>query len=56
MSAEWIAKIRQAAAQCSDNLIFELLKETPPNNSQLTKTLKYFAENFQFDKILEALD
>ena len=56
MSPEWVAKIRQAAAQCSDNLIFEILEENPPKNAQLTKTLKYFAENFQFDKILEAID
>ena len=56
MSPEWLAKMRQAAAQCSDNLIFELLEENPPQNAQLTKTLKYFAENFQFDKILEAID
>ncbi|MEM1393235.1 MAG: PAS domain S-box protein [Cyanobacteria bacterium P01_H01_bin.150] len=56
MSPEWVAKVRQAAAQCSDNLIFDLLEETPPKNTQLTKTLKYFAENFQFDKILEAID
>ncbi len=56
MSPEWVAKMRQAAAQCSDNLIFELLEENPPQNAQLTKTLKYFAENFQFDKILEAID
>ncbi|WP_414623206.1 PAS domain S-box protein [Calothrix sp. CCY 0018] len=56
MSPEWIAEIRQAAAQCSDNLIFELLEENPPENPQLTKTMRYFAENFQFDKILEAID
>ena len=56
MSPEWIAEMRQAAAQCSDNLIFELLEENPPENPQLTKTMRYFAENFQFDKILEAID
>lgn len=56
VSPEWTVKIRQAAAQCSDNLIFELLKETPPENPQITKILKYFAENFQFDKILEAIE
>ncbi|MDY6902174.1 MAG: ATP-binding protein, partial [Cyanobacteriota bacterium] len=56
MPTSWIAKLRQAAAQCSDNLILDLLKETPPKNPQLTKMLKYFAENFQFDKILQAID
>ncbi|MEM1394811.1 MAG: ATP-binding protein, partial [Cyanobacteria bacterium P01_H01_bin.150] len=56
MSSEWVTKLQQASAQCSDNLIFDLLKETPPKNPQLTETLKYFAENFQFDKILQAID
>jgi PAS domain S-box-containing protein len=56
MPPEWVAQIRQAAAQCSDNLIFELLEKNPPENPQLTKAIRYFAENFQFDKILEAID
>jgi len=40
----------------SDNLIFELLEKIPSENTQLTQTLKYFAENFQFDQILDAID
>ncbi|MEO1433430.1 MAG: ATP-binding protein, partial [Cyanobacteria bacterium J06633_8] len=55
-SPQWLAEIKQAAAQCSDNLIFEIIETTPPNNSQVTQILKYFAENFQFDKIIEAID
>ena len=56
MPPEWVAQIRQAAAQCSDNLIFELLERIPSENAQLSETLKHLAENFQFDKILEAID
>ena len=56
MPPQWIAQIRQAAAQCSDNLIFQLLEQIPSENTQLKQSLKYFAENFQFDKILEAID
>ncbi|MEM9922315.1 MAG: PAS domain S-box protein [Cyanobacteria bacterium P01_D01_bin.50] len=56
MPTQWVAQIRQAAAQCSDNLIFQLLEQIPSENTQLTQSLKYFAENFQFDKILEAID
>ncbi len=56
MPPQWVAQIRQAAAQCSDNLIFELLEQIPSENTQLTQTLKYFAENFQFDQILDAID
>ncbi|AFY56523.1 PAS domain S-box [Rivularia sp. PCC 7116] len=55
-SPELVNEIKQAAAQCSDNLIFEIIETTPPNNSQATQILKYFAENFQFDKIIEAID
>ncbi|MBE9215179.1 response regulator, partial [Plectonema cf. radiosum LEGE 06105] len=53
---ELVAQISHAAAQCSDNLIFELIEEIPPQNTELTTVLKHFAENFQFDKILEAID
>jgi len=56
VSPQWVGKLRQAAAQCSDNLIFELLEGNPPKNTHLTRILIYFAENFQFDKILQAID
>ncbi len=56
MPPEWVAQIRQAAAQCSDNLILELLEKIPSENTHLSQTLKHLAENFQFDKILEAID
>ncbi|MBV6621722.1 MAG: PAS domain S-box protein [Rivularia sp. (in: Bacteria)] len=55
-SPEWLNEIKQAAAQCSDNLIFEILETVPPKNPQATQILKYFADNFQFDKITEAID
>ncbi|MEA5595094.1 PAS domain S-box protein [Rivularia sp. UHCC 0363] len=56
ISPELVAQIRQAAAQCSDNLIFELLEQIPSENTELITVFKYFADNFQFDKILEAID
>ncbi|MEB3215780.1 MAG: PAS domain S-box protein [Nostocales cyanobacterium 94392] len=56
ITPELVAQISHAAAQCSDNLIFEIIEEIPPQNTELTTVLKHFAENFQFDKILDAID
>jgi two-component system sensor histidine kinase/response regulator len=56
MPSKWVEQVRQAAAQCSDNLIFQLLEQISSQNTELTAVLKCFAENFQFDKILEAID
>ncbi|NJN07422.1 MAG: PAS domain S-box protein [Richelia sp. RM1_1_1] len=53
---ELVAQIYHAAAQCSDNLILEIIEQIPDQNTELTTVLKHFAENFQFDKILEAID
>ncbi|MGF1677379.1 MAG: ATP-binding protein, partial [Rivularia sp. (in: cyanobacteria)] len=56
ITPELVAQIYHAAAQCSDNLILELIEQIPDQNIELTTVLKHFAENFQFDKILEAID
>jgi len=53
---ELVVQISHAAAQCSDNLIFELIEQIPSQNNELKTVLTHFAENFQFDKILEASD
>ncbi|MBF2008208.1 MAG: response regulator [Chlorogloeopsis fritschii C42_A2020_084] len=53
MSPEWLIKVHQAAAQCSDDLILELLKQLPPEKSLLVNWLKDLAQNFQFNKIIE---
>ncbi len=56
MPPKWVSEVRQSAAQCSDNLIFQLLEQIPSHNTELITVLQCFAENFQFDKILEAID
>ncbi|MDM9381312.1 response regulator [Chlorogloeopsis sp. ULAP01] len=53
MPPEWLIKVHHAAAQCSDDLILELLKQIPTEKSLLVDWLKNLAQNFQFKKIME---
>ncbi|MGI2907954.1 ATP-binding response regulator, partial [Tolypothrix sp. VBCCA 56010] len=53
MSPEWLAAVYNAAAQCSDDLIFDLLLQIPPENVLLKDCLTDLANNFLFEKILE---
>ncbi|MCC5608639.1 response regulator [Nostoc sp. CHAB 5834] len=53
MSPEWLQHIYYAAASCSDELILELLKQIPSDNSQVFKVLRDLANNYQFEKIME---
>lgn len=53
ISPEWVTQVHHAAAQCSDELILNLLEQIPPENMQLAKVLMDLARNFQFEKIME---
>ena len=53
MSPEWLQQLHYAAASCSDELILELLKQIPSDNSQVFKVLRDLANNYQFEKIME---
>ncbi|MBH8563739.1 PAS domain S-box protein [Nostoc sp. CENA67] len=55
MSDEWLAQVYNAAAQCSDDLIFQLIEQIPSENTLLKKYLTDLANNFQFDKIMELM-
>ncbi|MGL4499006.1 MAG: hypothetical protein ACRCU2_08080, partial [Planktothrix sp.] len=52
MPTQWLDKIYDAAAQCSDDMILELLEEIPTNLEPLGQTLSKLAENFQFHQIM----
>ncbi|RCJ18212.1 hypothetical protein A6770_06460 [Nostoc minutum NIES-26] len=52
MSNEWVAQVYNAAAQCSDDLILELIEQMPSANNLLNKYLADLANNFQFEKIM----
>ena len=53
MSPEWVQEVYTAAAQCSDDLILELIKQIPSENEGLQNFIKNLAQNFQFEKIME---
>ncbi|WP_242051438.1 PAS domain S-box protein [Nostoc sp. FACHB-280] len=53
MPDEWLTKLHNAAAQCSDDLIFKLISEIPIKNSIYQKYLANLAHNFQFEKIMD---
>ncbi len=53
MSSEWLTKVYNAAAQCSDYLILELIEQIPSENAVLNNYLIDLTHNFQFEKIME---
>ncbi|GAX38034.1 ATP-binding protein [Nodularia sp. NIES-3585] len=53
MSPVWLENIHHAAAICSDDLILELLQETPADKSQLFRFFRNLASEYQFEKIME---
>ncbi|WP_026733887.1 PAS domain S-box protein [Fischerella sp. PCC 9605] len=53
MPSEWLTQVYHAAAQCSDDMILELLEQIPPEQSLLVEFLADLAKNFQFEKIME---
>ena len=53
MSPEWVSRVYLAAEECSDEMIFELLGEIPPENALLADTLTKLANNFLFDEIMD---
>lgn len=54
MPAEWISELYEAACECSDDRVFELIEQIPLENAALASALKNLANNFQFDIILES--
>ncbi|MEH2292665.1 PAS domain S-box protein [Nostoc sp.] len=55
MSPEWMKQVYTAAAQCSDDLILELIEQIPSENAALRNFIKNFAHDFQFEKIMELI-
>ncbi|MEM6399745.1 MAG: chemotaxis protein CheB [Cyanobacteria bacterium P01_D01_bin.116] len=52
MPEKWCKEIRNAALNCNQNTILQLIKEIPQQHNQLQNQLNYLANNFQFDIIL----
>jgi PAS domain S-box-containing protein len=53
MPDEWVQQLHQAACECNDERIFQLLKEIPQQYSTLVSTLKQLTYNFRFDEVME---
>jgi PAS domain S-box-containing protein len=53
MPIEWVKNLYHAAAQGSDYLICELIKQIPQEKAILTSTLSELVENFQFEEIMQ---
>ncbi|MBE9004209.1 PAS domain S-box protein [Fortiea sp. LEGE XX443] len=53
MTDEWLAQVYNAAAQCSDDLILQLMARIPVANTICQQYLTDLAHNFQFEKIME---
>ncbi|MEH2290655.1 PAS domain S-box protein [Nostoc sp.] len=53
MPPEWVKQLYTAAAQCSDDLILELIEQIPSKNAVLQNFIKNLAHDFQFEKIME---
>lgn len=55
MPSEWMVQLHQAACECSDDWILELVEQIPPEPTELKSYLKNLATNFLFDQIIELL-
>ncbi len=53
MPREWQNQLKEAANECSDDGILELIQVIPDSKSPLAVTLQDLAENFLFHQILE---
>ncbi|MDF0552458.1 GAF domain-containing protein [Kamptonema sp. UHCC 0994] len=53
MSPEWVEKIYDAANECCDDKILQLIEEMPIEISSAAQTLTALAQDFLFDEIIE---
>ncbi len=56
MPADWVAQLRDAAIQCFDSLIFQLVEQIPEASAPLADTLTDWSNDFRFDKILDLIE
>lgn len=56
MPNEWLKQLHQAAQECSDDKIFELIEKIPIEQASLSDNLKELANSFLFDRIIEMIN
>lgn len=52
MPAEWVARLREAAGECSYDIILELIEQIPPSRQPLARALTDWVNEFRFDRVL----
>ncbi|MGD1809676.1 ATP-binding protein [Dapis sp. BLCC M126] len=55
MSSEWLAELHQASSQLRGKKVMKLIKDIPPEKAVLAAKLQSFADNYQFDRIVQLL-
>ena len=53
MPSQWINALHQAALECSDDSILELVEQIPPDSQPLAISLREWSENFLFEPVIE---
>lgn len=56
MPSEWIKQLEVAASKGFDDLIFQLIEQTPQISTPLKNALTNWANNFNFDSVLEIIE
>lgn len=56
MSDRWIEQVEQAAASLDTELLTVLFEQIPPEHSDLSDALQKLVDDFDFDKILRAIE
>ncbi|MEM1170597.1 MAG: ATP-binding protein [Cyanobacteria bacterium P01_H01_bin.35] len=55
MSSEWLAELHKASSQLRGKKVMQLIKDIPPEKAVLATQLQTFADNYQFDRIVQLL-
>ncbi len=55
MPNEWVEELRQAAIKCLDHVIIQLSEQIPPAHASLATTLRDWANNFLFDRVIDLI-
>ncbi|MGK7943736.1 MAG: response regulator, partial [Microcystaceae cyanobacterium] len=55
MSSEWLAELHKASSQLRGKKVKQLIQDIPPEKAVLATKLQNFADNYQFDRIVQLL-
>ena len=56
MPSEWLAELHQASSQLRGKKVKQLIKDIPPEKAVLATQLQNFADNYQFNRIIQLLN